>query len=384
MKQILGSSYGSVMSTRAGRYAISSAQGALAHGSPWFAVQDLAAAAKGHPHLQMRILKSYMHEMHMPSYMAPELVSALGLTSLSGAFEYGARGPSAGPLDGPMAGSKASMKQMYRYETWSKSKYQRYRVLEATTAARELSQELKANHGSLRKAMNEYAGPGNHAATVLAAANARKIGWKGGKYFDRKKESVYRKELKAAGVPDNEISAMISAGKTQNIDPLILYGIHTTQASNWSLLDPTTGAHSSAFGPYQTIRMYGDEAWKGHPNQIRRFNKIASIAWATKGKLSDLNLGVRGMNMTAQEQGLYSSQIVFENLGRNLSAVSSGMKDLDTAVGVAAKSVTSFASSVAHSIQEMKNGHFWEGAGNLITTTSPGASILDWAYKKAP
>ena len=384
MKQILGSSYGSVMGTKAGRYAISSAQGALSHGSPWFAVQDLAQAAKGHPNLQMRIIDSYMHEMHMPAYMRPQITAALGLTSQSGAMEYGARGTGPGALQGPTHIKKATLNQMYHYETWSKSKLQRYRVLEATTAARELSQELKANHGSLRKAMNEYAGPGNHADTVLAAANARKIGWKGGVYFDKKKEAIYRKELKAAGVPANEISAMISAGKTQNIDPLILYGIHTTQASNWGLLDPTTGHDSSAHGPFQTITKYADAAWKGHPNQIRRYNKLAAIAWATTGKLSDLNLGVRGMNMTAGGQSLQSSQIVFENLGRNLSAVSSGMKDLDTAVGVAAKSVTSFASSVAHSIQEMKNGHFWEGAGNLITTTSPGASILDWAYKKAP
>jgi len=372
------------MSTKAGRYAISSAQGALSHGSPWFAVQDLAQAAKGHPNLQMRILKSYMAEAHLPSYMAPELVSALGLTSLSGAMEYGGRGPRAGALQGPLAIKKATMDQVYHYETWSKSKRQRYRVLEATTAAREMSQELKAHHGSLRKALNEYSGPGNHADSVLAVANARKIGWKGGKYFDKKKESIYRKELKAAGVPANEISAMISAGKTQNIDPMILYGIHTTQASNWGLLDPTTGADSSAHGPFQTITKYADAAWKGHPNQIRRYNKLASIAWATPGKLSDLNLGVRGMNATAQGQGLSSSKIIFETLGQNLISVSSGMKDLDTAVGVAAKSVTSFASSVAHSIQEMKNGHFWEGAGNLITTTSPGASILDWAYKKAP
>ena len=382
MKQILGSSYGSVMSTRAGRYAISSAQGALSHGSPWFAVQDLAAAAKGHPHLIMRIVDSYRKEMHLPSYMTPQITAALGLTSQSGAIEYGARGAGPSALQGPTHIKKATLTQMYHYETWSKSKRQRYRVLEATTAARELSQELKANHGNLRKAMNEYAGPGNHADTVVAAANARKIGWKGGTYFDKKKESIYRKELKAAGVPANEISAMISAGRTQNIDPLILYGIHTTQASNWGLLDPTTGANSSAHGPFQTITKYADAAWKGHPNQIRRYNKLASIAWATPGKLGNLNLPERAMLATNQNQQNATSKATFKILGRHLHDLGNSAKFVDDAF-------TRLGNKIDSTTAKISNGQVLQAAQpNTFSVLDPSLqhhidAVDNWALTHA-
>jgi hypothetical protein len=314
--------------------------------------------------------------------MTPELVSALGLTSLSGAMDYGGRGPRAGSLQGPTAIKKATLAQMYHYETWSKSKRQRYRVLEATTAARELSQEIKANHGSLRKAMNEYAGPGNHADTVLAAANARKIGWHGGKYFDKKKESIYRKELKAAGVPANEISAMISAGKTQNIDPLILYGIHTTQASNWGLLDPTTGANSSAHGPFQTITQFADAAWKGHPNQIRRYNKLAAIAWSNTGKLGNLNLPERAILDTNQNLQNATSKATFKVVGRHLYDLGNSAKYVDDAFTRLGNKIDSTTAKVA-------SGHFLQAAQpNTLGVLDPSlqhhiSTVDNWALSHA-
>jgi hypothetical protein len=297
-------------------------------------------------------------------------------------MDYGGRGPGAGSLQGPLAIKKATMDQVYHYETWSKSKRQRYRVLEATTAAREMSQELKAHHGSLRKALNEYSGPGNHADSVLAVANARKIGWKGGKYFDKKKESIYRKELKAAGVPANEISAMISAGRTQNIDPLILYGIHTTQASNWGLLDPTTGANSSAHGPFQTITKYADAAWKGHPNQIRRYNKLASIAWATPGKLGNLNLPERAMLATNQNQQNATSKATFKILGRHLHDLGNSAKFVDDAF-------TRLGNKIDSTTAKISNGQVLQAAQpNTFSVLDPSLqhhidAVDNWALTHA-
>ena len=392
MKQILGSSYGSVMSTKAGRYAISSAQGALSHGSPWFAVQDLAQAAKGHPNLQMRIIDSYMHEMHMPAYMRPQITAALGLTSQSGAIMYNASGAAASPLQQEKM-AKGALSAATKIGNMSASQINSARYLEANTQGRVFNQMLAANHGNLNGALGSYNGgsPLANARNALAVRNyAKGLGWRGSDKFDPSRAAFYEKALEKAGVSKPEIAAMMRASRANNTNPLLMMGIDSQQALRYSNgkmdLNPFyKNGSSSATGPGQVLLGTALGAWRGHPAEQARIRKLYGMVNAASPVMnSNQNIGVRSMNMTAQGQGLYSSQIVFENLGRNLNAVSSGMKDLDTAVGVAAKSVTSFASSVAHSIQEMKNGHFWEGAGNLITTTSPGASILDWAYKKAP
>ena len=392
MKQILGSSYGSVMGTKAGRYAVSSAQGALSHGSPWFAVQDLAQAAKGHPNLQMRIIDSYMHEMHMPAYMRPQITAALGLTSQSGAMEFNARGAAASPLQQEKM-AKGALSAATKIGNMSASQINSARYLEANTQGRVFNQMLAANHGNLNGALGSYNGgsPLANARNALAVRNyAKGLGWRGSDKFDPSRAAFYEKALEKAGVSKPEIAAMMRASRANNTNPLLMMGIDSQQALRYSNgkmdFNPFyKNGSSSATGPGQVLIGTALGAWKGHPAEQARIRKLYGMVNAASPVMnSNQNIGVRSMNMTAGGQSLQSSKIVFETLGRNLSAVSSGMKDLDTAVGVAAKSVTSFASSVAHSIQEMKNGHFWEGAGNLITTTSPGASILDWAYKKAP
>ncbi len=377
MKQILGSSYGSVMSTRAGRYAVSSAQGALSHGSPWFAVQDLAQAAKGHPNLQMRIIDSYMHEMHMPAYMRPQITAALGLTSQSGAMEYGARGAAASPLQQEKM-AKGALSAATKIGNMSASQINRARYLEANTQGRVFNQMLAANHGNLNGALGSYNGgsPLANARNALAVRNyAKGLGWRGSDKFDPSRAAFYEKALEKAGVSKPEIAAMMRASRANNTNPLLMMGIDSQQALRYANgkmdFNPFyKNGSSSATGPGQVLIGTALGAWKGHPAEQARIRKLYGMVSAASPVMnSNQNIGVRSMNMTAGGQSLQSSKIVFETLGRNLSSVSSGMKDLDTVVGHVTKNIADLGLAAYHATQEIGHGditkayHTWKNVG---------------------
>ncbi len=377
MKQILGSSYGSVMGTKAGRYAVSSAQGALSHGSPWFAVQDLAQAAKGHPNLQMRIIDSYMHEMHMPAYMRPQITAALGLTSQSGAMEFNARGAAASPLQQEKM-AKGALSAATKIGNMSASQINSARYLEANTQGRVFNQMLAANHGNLNGALGSYNGgsPLANARNALAVRNyAKGLGWRGSDKFDPSRAAFYEKALEKAGVSKPEIAAMMRASRANNTNPLLMMGIDSQQALRYANgkmdFNPFyKNGSSSATGPGQVLIGTALGAWKGHPAEQARIRKLYGMVSAASPVMnSNQNIGVRSMSMTAGGQSLQSSKIVFETLGRNLSSVSSGMKDLDTVVGHVTKNIADLGLAAYHATQEIGHGdiakayHTWKNVG---------------------
>lgn len=380
MKQILGSSYGSVMGTKAGRYAISSAQGALSHGSPWFAVQDLAQAAKGHPNLQMRIIDSYMHEMHMPAYMRPQITAALGLTSQSGAIEYGARGAAASPLRGPLSMHTASAKSYGNLLLFESKHRAALRKMEIGSMTSDVASKLKRYGGNATDMLRAYhygsliPGKGYRTADTEMKF-AQSMGWRGNTTFVKSRRSDYRKALLAKGVPPKDVNTIIQDSEKKNINPLLVASIPgAVEDQSWSLI--ARNQKSSAFGLGQLTSATAQTYLGNNPRQMALYNRGVALSGKAASYMNspNANASIRGANATAQMQGLYSSRIIFETLATNMSGLSNAAKMADTAIGNLAQSAT-------HAAAVLASGHDVRGINDLISGTGPKDSFQLYPMK---